>query len=168
MLEFLELKDVLFSEKFYKTYYFYLTWQSIYDKMKLHKLVDYFIEGIPDHESLMTLIDNNSQWNKSLSNPVHQLLIFDDLLCDIVTRKDDKMQKLFTVYSNHKNLSMMLLSQMLFKTNDYKFSVLSENVHYLFLFESPRNSSKVIHLSKQVRSYDNTFIVRSYKEATQH
>ena len=83
VLEFLELKDVLCSDKFYKTYYFYLTWQSIYDKMKLHKLVDYFIEGIPDHESLMTLIDNNSQWNNSLSNPVHQLLIFDDLLCDI-------------------------------------------------------------------------------------
>ena len=54
VLEFLELKDVLCSDKFYKTYYFYLTWQSIYDKMKLHKLVDYFIEGIPDHESLMT------------------------------------------------------------------------------------------------------------------
>merc|ERR1712141_788948 len=65
VLEFLELKDVLCSDKFYKTYYFYLTWQSIYDKMKLHKLVDYFIEGIPDHESLMTLIDNNSQWNNS-------------------------------------------------------------------------------------------------------
>ena len=59
--------------------------------MKLHKLVDYFIEFIPDHESLMTLIDNNSQWHKSLSNPVNQLLILDDLLCDIVTRKDDLM-----------------------------------------------------------------------------
>ena len=168
VLEFLELKDVLCSDKFYKTYYFYLTWQSIYDKMKLHKLVDYFIEGIPDHESLMTLIDNDSQWNNSLSNPVHQLLIFDDLLCDIVTRKDDLMQKLFTVYSNHKNLSIMLLSQMLFKPNDYKFSVLSENMHYLFLFKSPRNSSKVIHLAKQVSPYDNKFIVRSYKEATQY
>ena len=89
VLEFLELKDVLCSDRFYKTYYFYLTWQSIYDKMKLHKLVDYFIEGIPDHESLMTLIDNNSQWNNSLSNPAHQLLIFDDLLCDIITRQDD-------------------------------------------------------------------------------
>ena len=62
----------------------------------------------------------------------------------------------------------MLLSQMLFKPNDYKFSVLSENMHYLFLFKSPRNSSKVIHLAKQVSPYDNKFIVRSYKEATQH
>merc|ERR1712016_324229 len=114
----------------------------------------------------MTLRDNNSQWNKPLSNPVQQLFIFGDILCDIVTKKDDLMQKLFTVYSNHKNLSIMLLSQMLFKPNDYKFSVLSENMHYLFLFKSPRNSSKAIHLAKQVSPYDNKFIVRSYKEAT--
>ena len=40
--------------------------------------------------------------------------------------------------------------------------------HYLFLFKSPRNSSKAIHLAKQVSPYDNKFIVRSYKEATQH
>ena len=32
----------------------------------------------------------------------HQLLIIDDLLCNIVSRKDDLMQKLFTVYSNQK------------------------------------------------------------------
>ena len=76
--------------------------------MKLQKLVDYFTEGIPDHESLMSLIDNNTQLNKS---PNHQLLIFDDLLCDIVSRKDDLMQKLFTVYSNHKKLSVILLSK---------------------------------------------------------
>ena len=134
--------------------------------MKLHKLVDYFIEGIPDQDSFMNLIDNNSQWNKSSSFPQHQLLIFDDLLCDIVSRKDDLLQKIFTVYSSHKNLSVILLNQMLFKPGDYKFNVLSENVHYLFLFKSPRNASKIIHLAKQVSPYDNKFIVKSYKEAT--
>ena len=134
--------------------------------MKLHKLVDHFIEGIPDHENLMSLIDNNAQSYKTSSFPKHQLLIFDDLLCDIVSRKDDLMQKLFTVYSHHKNLSIILINQMLFKAGDYKFSVLSENVHYLFLFKSPRNSSKIIHLAKQVNPYDSKFIIRSFKEAT--
>ena len=57
---------------------------------------------------------------------------------------------------------------MLFKPNDYKFNVLSENADYLFLFKSPRNSSKVISPAKQVSPYDNKFIVRSYKEATQN
>ena len=168
LLEFLKLKDVLCSEKFYKTYYFYSTWQGIYDQMKLHKLVDYFVEGIPDNESLMTLIDNNSQRHQPSAFPIDQLLIFDDLQCDIVSRKDDLIQKLFTVYSNHKHLSVILLSQMLFKPNDYKFNVLSEKPRHLFLFKSPRNSSKVISLAKQVSPYDNKFIVRSYKEATQN
>ena len=55
---------------------------------------------------------------------------------------------------------------MVFKPGDYKFSVLSEHVHYLFIFKSPRNSSKIIHLTKQVSPYDNKFIVRSNREAT--
>ena len=59
-----------------------------------------------------------------------------------------------------------MLSQMLFKSGDYKFNVLSENVHYLFLFKSPRNASKIIHLAKQVSPYANKFIVQSYKNAT--
>ena len=150
LLEFLQLKDVICNVKFYKIYYFYSTWQSIYDEMKLQKLVDFFIEGIPDHESMMSMIDNNSQLSKSSSFPDHQLLIFDDLLCDIVSRKDDLMQKLFTVYSNHKKLSVIVLSQMLFKPGDYKFNVLSENVYYLFLFKSLRNSSKLFILQNKL------------------
>ena len=134
LLEFLQLKDVICNAKFYKTYYFYSTWQSIYDEMKLQKLVDYFVEGIPDHESLMSMIDNNAHQSNSSSFPDHQLLIFDDLLCDIVSRKDDLIQKLFTIYSNHKKLSVIMLSQMLFKPGDYKFNVLSET--YITYFYS--------------------------------
>ena len=166
LFEFLKLKDVICNAKFYKTYYFYSAWQKMYDEMKTQKLVDHFIEGIPDQESLMSMIDNSSHTSKSLSFPDHQLLIFDDLLCDIISRKDDLMQKLFTVFSNHKKLSVILLSQMLFKPGDYKFNVLSENVHYLFLFKSPRNASKIIQLDKQVSPYDKKFIVHSYKIAT--
>jgi len=143
LLEFLQLKDVMCNVKFYKIYYFYSTWQSIYDEMKLQKLVDYFIEGIPDHESLMSMIDNNAQLSKSSTFPDHQLLIFDDLLCDIVSRKDDLMQKLFTVYSNHKKLSVIMLSQMLFKPGDYKFNVLSENVHYCFFLKAQETRPKL-------------------------
>ena len=80
----------------------------------------------------MSMIDNNAQLSKSSTIPDHQLLILNDLLCDIVSRKDDLMQKLFTVYSNHKKLSVIMFSQMIFKPGDYKFNVLSENVHYLF------------------------------------
>ena len=35
-----------------------------------------------------------------------------------------------------------------------------------FFSKSPRNSSKIIHLAKQVSPYDNKFIVQSYRKAT--
>ena len=134
--------------------------------MTTQRLLDCFIEGIPDQETLMSMIDNSLHSSGSLSFPEHQLLVFDDLLCDIVSRKDDLMQKLFTVYSNHKKLSVIMLSQMLFKPGDYRFNVLSENVHYLFLFKSPRNSSKIIDLAKQISPYDYKFISSQFHKFT--
>ena len=79
--------------------------------MKLQKLVDYFIEGIPDHDSVISMIDNNSQLSKSSSFPYHHVLIFDDLLCDIVSRKGHLMQKWYIL---SQNLSVIMLSQMVF------------------------------------------------------
>ena len=125
--------------------------------MKLQKPVDYFVDGIPDHDCLMSMIDNNTHHCRSSSFRYHQLLISDDLLCDIVSRKDNLMQKLFAVYSYHRKLSFIMLSQMLFKPGDYKFNVLSENVHHLFLFKSSRNSSKLlIQASKLVPTTINS------------
>ena len=66
------------------------------------------------------MIDNNAHQSNSSSFPDHQLLIFDDLLCDIVSRKDDIMQKLSTVCSNHKKLCVIILSQILFKPGDFE------------------------------------------------
>lgn len=54
-------------------------WQSIYDEMKNQNLVDHFVEGVPDKQDLFALINSNSNTN-ALEFPVHQLLIFDDLL----------------------------------------------------------------------------------------
>ena len=117
----------------------------MYDEMKTQKLVNNLIEGIPDGETLISMIDSSSHLSGSLSFPDHQLLIFDDLLCDIVSRKDNLMQKLFTVYSNHMKLSVIMLSQMLFKPGDNRFNVLSQNVYYAFLLINLRNASIIIH-----------------------
>lgn len=76
------------------------------------------------------------------------------------------MKNLFTVYSNIKLLSVIMSSQMLLKRSDYQCNELRENILYLFLFKSPRNSPKIFHLAKQVSSYDNEFIVQSFSEAT--
>ena len=59
-----------------------------------------------------------------------------------------------------------MLSQILFEPGDYNFIVLSETYITYVFWKSPRNSSKNIHLAKQVSPYDNKFIVQSYREAT--
>ena len=83
--------------------------------------------------------DNNAHQSNSSSFPNHQLLIFDDLLCDLVSRKDDLTQKVFTVNSNHKTIRVIMLSQILFKPRDYEFNASSENLHYLFLYKREVN-----------------------------
>ena len=103
LLEFLELKDVICNKKFYKVHYFFSMWQPIYNEMKTRKLVDNFIEGIPDIDTLMSMVEYND-----LSG--HQLLIFDDLLSEIISRKDNLMSQLMTVLGHHKKLSIILVS----------------------------------------------------------
>ena len=164
LLKFLENKDIICNAKFHKVHYFYSLWQPLYDEMKQMKLVDNFIEDIPHKDDLFSLIDSEIPQNSL--NPPHQLLIFDDLMINLAKRKDNLMSQLMTVFAHHKNLSVILVSQMLFKPGDNKYSVLTENIHYLFFLKSPRNSSKIIHLAKQIAPYNIGYIVESYKNAT--
>ena len=87
-------------------------------------------------------------------------------MINLAKRKDNLMSQLMAVFAQHKNLSVILVSQMLFKPGDNKYSVLTENIHYIFFLKSPRNSSKITHLAKQIAPYNITYIVESYKTAT--
>ena len=99
LLEFLQLIEDICNAKFYKINCYYSTWKLLFSYKKILK---YFVEGLSNHESLMSMIDNDAHKNISTSLPDHQLLIFDDLLCEIGLRTDNLIQKLFTTYSNHK------------------------------------------------------------------
>lgn len=109
----------------------------------------------------MSIIENNTRYSNSFSLSERQWLMFDDLLCDIVSRKDGLMQKLSSVYTNLIKVGVIILSQMPFKLWDWKINVISENLH-LFLFKSPKNISKSIHSAEKISPYDNIFIVQSY------
>jgi hypothetical protein len=162
--KFLKYRNILCDVKFEKVILFYSMWQPLYDEMKESKFVDDFIEDIPSTDELLTII--NQMQNNDSVNPPHQLLIFDDLLTNITQRKDNLVSLLATVFGHHKNLSLIFISQLLFKPGDNKYNIISENIHYLFFMKSPRNSSKIIHLAKQISPYDISFIVEGYKNAT--
>lgn len=132
--------------------------------MNVQSLVYYFIEGVLGNETIFEVIETHSS-SKHSEIPNHQISIFDDVRAELVVRQDPILPKVFTVLGHHKNVSIILVNQMLFKPGDYKFSIVSESVHYLFLFKIPRNSSKIIQLAKQISPYDNKCIVKSYREA---
>jgi len=140
----LKFKDIICSDKIQKVHYFYSLWQPLYNQMKELKLVDNFINGIPNRDELLSIVNEES--NDDSVNPTHQLLVFDDLMISIARRKDDLMSQLMTIFGHHKNLSVVIVSQLLFQPGDKKYTVLTENCHYLMFLKSPRNSSKIIHL----------------------
>ena len=140
----LKFKDIICDKKIQKVHYFYSLWQPLYNQMKELNLVDNFINEIPDREELLSMVDNAN--NGDLANPVHQALVFDDLMISITKRKDNLMSELMTIFGHHKNLSVIIISQLLFQPGDTKYTVLTENCHYLMFLKSPRNSSKIIHL----------------------
>ena len=133
LLDCLQLKDVICNAKFYKKCYFCSTWQGIYDEMKLQKLLII--------SSKVYLIKKAwCQWLTTihisvslLHFPITNCLCLMIFLCDIVSRQDDLMQNLFTVYFKTKS-KRCYVNQMLLQPGDYKLNVLCENLHYLFLF----------------------------------
>jgi hypothetical protein len=125
----------------------YGEWQSGYQQLR--GVVTTFVEGLPEV----------GQWqagdNKS------RLVIIDDLMAET----DDRVTKLFTKGSHHRNLSVMLIVQNLFGKNKEQRTI-SLNSHYLVLFKNPRDASQITHLGKQMFPGKLKYIQESFKDAT--
>ena len=161
LVKLLKYKDIMLDATTKQVIFFFSEWQDTYKTLKELKLVDKFYKGIPSQEELMLLLTDTGLKNFS-ENP-HQLLIFDDLVSEI---QDDLMSKLFTVYGHHKNVSIVLVTQALFNPRVSKFNILQQNVHYLLLFKSPRDNSKVIYLAKQISPYNIHWVVQAFQDST--
>lgn len=145
-----------------QVFFFYNEWQESYEVLKQLKLVNKFYRGIPSHDELMDLLSDPGY--KNYDKKQHKMLIFDDLVSEI---QDDLLAKLFTVYGHHKNVSTILVTQALFNPRVNKFNILQENVHYLLLSKSPRDSSKIIYLAEQISPYNINWVVQAFQDATQ-
>ena len=110
-----------------------------YGSVKSENLKVDFHKGIPSH------IKPNS------------LVILDDLMSEKV---DDN---LFTRDVHHKNLFLIYITQNLFSKDNRTRSL---NSHYLVLFKSPRDSSIIISLAKQMYPGNTKFLTSAYLDAT--
>lgn len=149
-------KHLIFNPPPAKVFYFYSEMQDIYKNMENEDVVDQLIEGLPSLDEIKELV-------KPYTKNGGSLCVFDDSLDGIT----DNVSKLFTVISHHLNCSMILISQNLFFQNK-EYRTMSLNAHYLFIMKSPRDSSQIVNIAKQISPYKTKHVVDSFRYATRN
>src|SRR5204863_4965812 len=99
----------------------YGEWQPFHTEMSGIK----FIEGLPDMD----------QWQDNK----RRLVVIDDLMAET----DERVTKLFTKGSHHRNVSVMYLVQNLFGKNKEQRTI-SLNSHYIVLFKPHGAAHKLL------------------------
>ena len=110
-----------------------------------------FIEGVPS--------DLESMINPSIRN----LVVLDDLMQEL--SNIERITSLFTKGCHHPNLSVIFLLQNIFHRGK-ELRDMSLNCHYLILFKSPRDSSQINHLAKQMFPGHAKYMQESFQDAT--
>lgn len=117
----------------------YGTYQNIFNTLEHVK----FREGIPAPNEL----EKGS------------LLILDDLMHE----SDERVDKIFTKYSHHNDVSVIFLAQNLFHKN---MRTLTLNSQYIVLFKNPRDSAQIAHLARQMFPGKSKYMLEAFKDAT--
>ena len=121
----------------------YGEWQARYEAMANVT----FIKGIPDFDELTP--------NR------RRLIIIDDLMSEA----DDRITRLFTKGSHHRDLSVIHIVQNLFHKNKEQRTI-NLNSHYMVVFKNPRDASQITHLAKQMYPGKTHYMQDAYKDAT--
>jgi Adenovirus IVa2 protein len=106
-----------------------------------------FHEGIPD----LSMLDGSSR----------TLLILDDLMHET----DDRVTKIFTKISHHKNVSVLYLTQNLFHGGKENRTI-SLNAQYLVIFKNPRDATQIACLGRQMYPGKSKFLSEAFMDAT--
>ncbi len=89
------------------------------------------------------------------------LVVIDDLMSEV----DERVSKLFTKYSHHKNASVVYVSQNVFHKGKENRDI-SLNAHYLVLFKNPRDSVQVACLGRQIFPGKTKYFQEAFADAT--
>ncbi len=132
--------------------YIYNCWQPLYDE--LLKLYDIkFVEGIPTSLNDDHLLPTNKA----------NLLILDDMMSE--ASGNTQVQKVFTQFVHHRNLSAIYIVQNLFAQGKSSRTI-SLNTNYLILFKKPRDANQVMVLGKQMYPTNVKYFMECYQDAT--
>ncbi|GFS31274.1 uncharacterized protein TNIN_134801 [Trichonephila inaurata madagascariensis] len=95
------------------------------------------------------------------ANEKIDLLILDDLMNNLLS----EILEMFTVEYNHKNFSVILITQNLFPRVRVARDI-SLNAHYIMLFRNNRDHSQIACFGRQVLPDRSKFLMDAYKKAT--
>jgi len=129
------------------------------------KIVYYFAEYQPLFEHYEDRIKFRHGMPKSdmIDRLTDALVVYDDLMDEA----NERICRLFTHGSHHRNVSVIFMVQNFFKKNRHMRTI-SLNAQYIVLFKNPRDSSQFIHLSKQLYPHNSCFAHEAYVDATKH
>ena len=144
--------DRLVSKPFENVVYIYNCWQPLYDELSSIRNIR-FIQGIPER------LDDDELLPIATAN----LLIIDDVMKD--ASNNSEVEKVFTQYVHHRNLSAIYLVQNLFFQGK-SCRTISLNTNYLMLFKSPRDSSQISVLAGQMYPGNTKYFMEAFKDAT--
>ena len=125
-------------------FFYYSEWQESYRRMPGEVI---FKEGLPDIENLPP--------GRS------RLIIIDDLMSE----SDERVTRLFTKGSHHRDISVIHIVQNLFNKHKEQRTI-NLNSHYIVLFKNPRDASQITHLAKQMYPGQTRYMQEAYKSAT--
>ena len=148
---FVESGEDVFNGVFQNIIYCHAIFQPAYDEMQRTIPNITFIEGVP--------ADLESMINPSIRN----LVLIDDLMTELCS--NPRITNLFTKACHHRNLSVIFILQNIFHRGK-ELRDMSRNCHYLILFESPRDSSQVNHLARQIFPGNFKYMTGSFEDAT--
>ena len=110
-----------------------------------------FVEGVPGDL-------------ESMADPtIRNLVVIDDLMREL--SNDQRITNLFTRGCHHRNLSVIFILQNSFHRGK-ELRDMSLNCHYLVMFKSLRDSSRVSHLAKQMFPRHVKYIQEAFQDAT--
>jgi hypothetical protein len=106
-----------------------------------------FHKGIPDFE-------------EASDGP--RLVVLDDLLSEAYSTN---VCDFFTKVSNHSNISVILIAQILFHQGRFSRDI-SLKAKYLFVFKKVRDKNQFAYLARQMYAEDSNGLYESYLDAT--
>ena len=124
----------------------YLEMKEIIPNITFHK-------GLPSRDTI-----------EGLGNEDHNLVVLDDLITRL--QKSEDILEMFLLGSHHLNISVFYLTQNIFHQGKYSRTI-TLNTQYLTLFKTPRDSSQIKYLARQVFPSTPHALSEAYYDATE-